>query len=62
MQVHTSKQMQSVRSGYLDPQLIAQTNFTYAKQWSLDCKELAVGKTIAEKRGNPEQGNKGGGP
>jgi hypothetical protein len=29
--------------------LIAQTNFTYAKQWSLDSKELAARKTVVEK-------------
>ena len=49
MQVHTSKQMPSVRSRYIDPQCIAQPNFNYAKEWKLDCKELAVGKTIEEK-------------
>jgi hypothetical protein len=41
--------MPSVRSGYVDPQCIAQPNFNYAKEWSLDCNELAVGKTIEEK-------------
>ena len=41
--------MPSVRSGYVDPQCIAQPNFNYAKQWSLDCNELAAGKTIEEK-------------
>ena len=49
MQVHNSKQMPSVRDGYLDPQCIAQMNFTYAKQWALDCKELATRETIEEK-------------
>jgi hypothetical protein len=49
MQVHLSKQMPSVWDGYLDPQCIAQTNFTYAKAWELDGKELAVGETIEEK-------------
>jgi len=49
MQVHLSKQMLSVRVGYLDPQCIAQTNFTYAKAWELYGKELAAGKTIEEK-------------
>ena len=49
MQVHNSKQMPSVWDGYLDPQCIAQTNFTYAKQWALDCKELAAGETIEDK-------------
>ena len=48
-QVHVSKQMPSVRDGYLDPQCIAQTNFSYAKQWALDCKELAAAETIEEK-------------
>jgi len=41
--------MPSVRDGYLDPQCIAQTNFTYAKAWQLDGKELAAGETIQEK-------------
>ena len=49
MQLHNSKQMPSVRDGYLDPQCIAQTNFSYAKQWALDGKELAAGETIEEK-------------
>ena len=38
-----------MRDGYLDPQCIAQTNFTYAKAWQLDGKELAAGETIEEK-------------
>ena len=41
--------MPSVRSGYVDPQCIAQPNFNYAKEWSLDCNELAAGKTVEEK-------------
>jgi len=41
--------MPSVRSRYIDPQCIAQPNFNYTKQWSLDCNELAAGKTVAEK-------------
>ena len=41
--------MPSVRSGYVDPQCIAQPNFNYAKQWSLDYAELAAGKTVQEK-------------
>jgi hypothetical protein len=41
--------MSSVQDGYLDPQCIAQTNFNYAKDWALDGKELAAGKTIVEK-------------
>ena len=49
MQVHISKQMPSVRWGYVDPQCIAQPNFNYAKEWSLDCNELAAGKTVEEK-------------
>ena len=49
MQAHISKQMPSVRSGYVDPQCIAQPNFNYAKEWSLDCNELAAGKTVEEK-------------
>ena len=62
MQVHNSKQMPSVWDGYLDPQCIAQTNFTYAKQWSLDCDELAAGKTVEEKEEIQNKENKGGGP
>ena len=49
MQVHIVKQMPSVKVGYIDPQVIAQTNFNYLKQWKLDAKELAVGKTLQEK-------------
>ena len=49
MQVHLSKKMPSVRAGYVDPQLIAATCFNYAKDWKLDGKELAAGKTIEEK-------------
>ena len=49
MQVHLSKQMPSVRAGYVDPQCIAQPNFNYAKEWSLDCNELAARKTVEEK-------------
>ena len=49
MQVHISKQMPSVRSGYVDPQCIAQPNFNYAKEWSLDCNELAGRKTVEDK-------------
>jgi hypothetical protein len=41
--------MPSVRSGYVDPQCIAQPNFNYAKEWSLDSNELAAEKTIEEK-------------
>ena len=41
--------MPSVWDGYLDPQCVAQTNFTYAKAWKLDGKELAAGETIDEK-------------
>jgi hypothetical protein len=41
--------MPSLRPGYVDPQPIAQTNFDYPKKWKLDCKELAVGKTVADK-------------
>ena len=46
MQVHIVKQMPSVKAGYIDPQAIAQTNFNYPKQWKLDDKELAAGKTL----------------
>ena len=49
MQVHIVKQMPSVKAGYLDPQAIAQTNFNYPKQWTLDAKELAAAKTLREK-------------
>ena len=49
MQAHISKQMPSVWSGYVDRQCIAQPNFNYAKEWSLDGNELAAGKTIEEK-------------
>ena len=41
--------MPSVKAGYIDPQDIAQTNFNYPKQWKLDDKELAAGKTLREK-------------
>ena len=51
MQVHIVKQIPSVKAGYIDPQAIAQTNFNYPKQWKLDDKELAVGKTLREKEG-----------
>ena len=49
MKVHIVKQMPSVKAGYIDPQAIAQTNFNYPKQWKLDAKELAAGKTLWEK-------------
>ena len=49
MQVHIVKQMPSVKAGYIDPQAIAQINFNYPKQWELDAKELATGKTLREK-------------
>ena len=49
MQVHIVKQMPSVKAGYIDPQAIAQTNFNYPKQWKLDAKELAAGKTLRKK-------------
>jgi hypothetical protein len=49
MQVHISKQMPSVRSGYVDAQCIAQPNFNYTKEWSLDGNEWAAGKTVEEK-------------
>ena len=49
MQVHIVKQMPSVKAGYIDPQAIAQTNFNYPKQWKLDDKALAAGKTLREK-------------
>ena len=46
MQVHIVKQMPSVKAGYIDPQAIAQINFNYPKQWTLDAKELAIAKTL----------------
>ena len=49
MQVHIVKQMPSVQAGYIDPQAIAHTNFNYPRQWKLDAKELAAGKTLREK-------------
>ena len=49
MQVHIVKQMPSVKAEYIDPQAIAQTNFNYPRQWKLDDKELAAGKTLREK-------------
>ena len=49
MQVHIIKQMLSVKARYLDPQAIAQINFNYPKQWTLDAKELAAAKTLREK-------------
>ena len=49
MQVHLLKQMPSVRARYVDPQCIAATWFNYGKEWKLDAKELAAGKTIEEK-------------
>ena len=49
MQVHIVKQMPSVKAGYIDPQAIAQTNFTYPKQWKLNDKELAARKTLQKK-------------
>jgi hypothetical protein len=41
--------MLSLKAEYVDPQHIAQTNFDYPRHWRLDCKELAAGKTLAEK-------------
>lgn len=49
MQTHIVKQMPGLQVGYIDPQPIAQTNFNYPKQWELDGKELAAGKTATEK-------------
>ena len=49
MQVHIVKQMPSMKSEYIDPQAIPQTNFNYPRQWKLDAKELAAGKTHREK-------------
>ena len=49
MQVHIIIQMPSVKAGYIDHQAIAQTNFNCPRQWKLDAKELAVGKTLREK-------------
>ena len=50
MQVHLLKQMPSVRARYVDPQCIAAPCFNYAKEWKLDAKELAAGKTVEEKK------------
>jgi hypothetical protein len=41
--------MPILKAGYVDPQPIAQANFNYPREWKLGCKELAAGKTIAEK-------------
>jgi hypothetical protein len=41
--------MPSLKVGYVHPQPIPQTNFDYPRHWRLDCKELAAGKTLAEK-------------
>jgi len=49
MQVHIVKQIPSVKAEYIDPQAIAQTNFNYPRQWKLDDKDLAAGKTLQEK-------------
>ena len=49
MQVHIVKQIPSVKVGYIEPQAIAQINFNYPRQWKLDAKELAAGKTLREK-------------
>ena len=49
MQVHIVKQIPSVKAGYIGPQAIAQTNFNYPRQWKLDAKELAAGKSLREK-------------
>ena len=49
MQVHIVKQIPSVKVGYIDPQATAQNFFNYPKQWKLDDKELAAGKTLREK-------------
>ena len=49
MEVHIVKQMPSVKAGYIHPQAIAQTNFNYPRQWKLDAKELAAGKTLRKK-------------
>ena len=49
MQVHIVKQMPSLKAGYVDPQAIAQPNFNYPKQWTLDAKELAAANTLREK-------------
>ena len=38
-----------MKAGYIDPQAIAQTNFNYPRQWKLDAKELAAGKTLRKK-------------
>jgi hypothetical protein len=48
-QAHIVKQIPSLKARYVDPQPIAATNFNYPKQWKLDGKELAAGKTVTEK-------------
>lgn len=42
-------QAQGRPEGYLDPQRIAQTTFTYPTKWELDSKELAAGQTVEDK-------------
>ena len=59
MQVHIVKQMLSVKAGYLDPQAIAQINFNYPKQWTLDAKELAAAKNSLGERAHPYGETKG---
>ena len=59
MQVHIVKQMPSLKAGYVDPQPIAQTNFNYPKQWTLDAKELAAAKTLRGERAHPYGETKG---
>ena len=49
MQMNIVKQMPCVKARYIDPQAIAQINFNYPKQWKLDDKKLAAGKTLWEK-------------
>jgi hypothetical protein len=41
--------MSTLKAGFVDPQPVSQTNFNYPREWKLGCKELAAGKTVAEK-------------
>ena len=41
--------MLSVKAEYIDPQATTEINFNYPREWKLDDKELAAGKTLREK-------------
>ena len=47
--MHIIKQMLNVKARYIDPQAITQTNFNYPRQWILNAKKLAAGKTLRQK-------------